>query len=172
MKEEEIKGIYDQYHDMVFRIAFLYFKNEADACDVVQEVFIKLIKQKKCFNDEQHMKAWLMRVTANQCKSILRSFWRKYRSDEQFLHAIAEEHHKDSNLLYAIMKLPKEAGMLLYLHYYEGYKLDEIAKIMQRNASTIRSQTARAKTLLRKQLEKEERVCLQKTNKDYLNKFK
>ena len=58
------------------------------------------------------------------------------------------------------------------MHYYEGYKLDEIAKIMQRNASTIRSKTARAKNLLKKQLEKEERICSQKMNEDYLNKLK
>lgn len=172
MLNEEVKQIYVQYHNMVFRIAFLYFKNEADACDVVQEVFIKLIKQKDFFSDEQHLKAWLMRVTANQCKSISRSFWRKYRIDEQYLYTIAAEEKQNTNFLYAILKLPKEAGLLLYLHYYEGYKLDEIAKIMHRNASTIRSKTARAKNLLKKQLEKEERICSQKTNEDYLNELK
>ncbi len=128
------------------------------------------MKQKNLFHDEQHLKAWLMRVTANQCKSISRSFWRKYRTDEQYLYTIAAEDKQNTNFLYAIFQLPKSS--ITSTCIIMRYMLDEIAKIMQRNASTIRSKTARAKNLLKKQLEKEERICSQKMNEDYLNKLK
>lgn len=166
MKEEETKLFYDRYHDMVFRIAFLFFKNEADACDIVQEVFFRLIKEKKTFKDEQHVKAWLIKVTTNQSKSILRSFWRKKRTDERQLNNYTVNQETFSTLMYALMKLPDDARILLYMHYYEGYQLDEIAKIMQKNASTVRSKVVRARNLLRKELEKEEYICSHSMNEN------
>lgn len=167
MEQNDTKLYYDLFHNMVFRVAFLFFKNEADAYDCVQDVFIKLIKQKKTFKDREHVKAWLLCVTSNHCKSQLRCFWRKNRVDEEYIKEIASTNPMESELLYTLLRLPEKYKDVLYMHYFEGYKLDDIACILHMNPSTVRSRISRARELLKKEMLKEDISCLQKMNEKF-----
>lgn len=154
MKEEwEIKLIIDRYADQIYRLAYLYMHCDADANDIVQEVIIKWLTYKKPFHDEEHEKAWLLRVTHNLCKSNLRLFWRRKRIELSELEEFGFVDHMETDLIYKIATLPERYKIIIYLHYYEGYKEKEIANILQMNESTIRSRMARARALLKCQLE-------------------
>ena len=131
----------EKYSDMVVRIAYQNLKNQADDEDVTQEVFIKLLKQPD-FNDEEHLKAWLIRVTINQCKDLRKSAWFRKRQplDEQW----KPRGEKQLGILDEIWKLPKDDRNVIYLYYYENYTVPEIARILGKNENTISSRLTRA----------------------------
>lgn len=131
---------------MVVRIAYQNLKNQADDEDVTQEVFIKLLKQPD-FNDEEHLKAWLIRVTINQCKDLRKSAWFRKRQplDEQW----KPRGEKQLGILDEIWKLPKDDRNVIYLYYYENYTVPEIARILGKNENTISSRLTRARKKLK-----------------------
>ncbi len=111
------------------------------------------------FADTEHEKAWLIRTAINYCKDVQKSFWKRKRNAydaaaEQMLQSV-QTPSEDREVLQAIWRLPPAHAELLYLHYYEGYSIEEIAVIMHKNASTLRSRLSRAKELLRKELGKD-----------------
>lgn len=135
--------------DTVRRICGLYLKNYADIEDVFQEVFLKFFLNAESFQSEEHQRAWLCRVTFNKCKDLCKSFWRnKVVSIEEM--DIPYENPEQSELIRAVFELPPEYKELVYLHYYEGRTIPEIAEIMQKNVSTVYSQLRRAKALLKR----------------------
>lgn len=142
-----IQNAVSKYLDTVLRIAYQNTQNQADAEDVAQEVFIKLMKQPR-FNDEGHMKAWLIRVTVNQCKDLKKSFWHRntiaISDDRQAAEEPAQEVWAE------IWKLPKDYRNVIYLYYYEGYTVPEIAEILGRNVNTVSSWLTRARKSLKK----------------------
>lgn len=141
-----IQNAVEQYSDMVIRIAYQNLKNQADAEDVTQEVFIKLLKQPK-FNDEDHLKAWLIRVTVNLCKDLRKSAWFRKRQplDEKW----QPHSEKQLGILTEIWKLPKNYRNVIYLYYYENYTVPEIARILGENENTISSRLTRARKKLK-----------------------
>ena len=160
--KREMLELYETYCDMVYRICFLHLKNENDAYDAVQETFLKLMQHKKKFKGEEHAKAWLITTASNHCKDVLKSAWRKKRIDaeEAILENMPDKEYlankeMENAVLDALIQLPEDYKNILYLYYYEGYQLNEIAKMLHRNASTIRSRFSKAKQLLRNHLEKE-----------------
>jgi len=138
--------VVEKYSDMVVRIAYQNLKNQADDEDVTQEVFIKLLKQPD-FNDEEHLKAWLIRVTINQCKDLRKSAWFRKRQplDEQW----KPRGEKQLGILDEIWKLPKDDRNVIYLYYYENYTVPEIARILGKNENTISSRLTRARKKLK-----------------------
>lgn len=142
-----IQNAVSKYLDTVLRIAYQNTQNQTDAEDVAQEVFIKLMKQPR-FNDEGHMKAWLIRVTVNQCKDLKKSFWHRntiaISDDRQAAEEPAQEVWAE------IWKLPKDYRNVIYLYYYEGYTVPEIAEILGRNVNTVSSWLTRARKSLKK----------------------
>lgn len=136
-----IEYVVEKYSDMVVRIAYQNLKNQADDEDVTQEVFIKLLKQPD-FNDEEHLKAWLIRVTINQCKDLRKFAWFRKRQplDEQW----KPRGEKQLGILDEIWKLPKDDRNVIYLYYYENYTVPEIARILGKNENTISSRLTRA----------------------------
>jgi len=138
---------------MVYRVCFLYLKNSADTEDAVQNVFIKLINTTKPFKNDEHEKAWLIRCATNHCKDVLKSAYKK-RTDFDISEDIPDKESEDSHedLLEALMKLPDKYKDCIYLHYYEGYKTDEIAALLNKPGSTIRSHLSEARELLRETL--------------------
>jgi len=154
---DAIETLYRQ-SDMIFRICRLNLKNQADAEDVFQEVFIRLMRFEGTFENEEHQKAWLCRVAINLCKDWQRSFWRRKVSSME-VHAeidnkagaeSAEQH--DLDLLAAVRALPANMRNVMHLHYFEGYSVPEIAVILNRKPNTLYSDMNRARKRLKDEL--------------------
>lgn len=139
--------IYYLHKNSVFGIAFNYTKNNADANDITQEVFMKYYTCKKTFDGDEHIKAWLIRVTVNACKKYLLSSWvkRTVPLDE----AIPFEDNEDSELFEAVMALPRLYRVVVHLHYYEGYSISEITSILGAKEGTIKVRLMRARNMLK-----------------------
>ena len=160
MTNNEMKLLYDKYSGSVYRLAFSYLKNSADAEDIVQEVFMKLFSAELKFPDERSEKAWIMTVTANKCRDMLRSLTYKY-----FHHSVALE---DADLIYetpeesavyhAVMELPPKYRIVIHLYYYEGYSTAETAKIIGISETAVQTRLYRGRNLLKKSLGED--VCV------------
>ena len=139
------------FSDLVYRLAFLYMRNDHDAKDCCQNVFIKLLNYKKQFNDNEHLKAWLIRVTKNECCNFFKSFWKKniQLTAEQIVIINEDDENK---VLEIILKLPVKYKDVLYLHYYEGYKVSEIAEILGLKDTNIKVRLKRGRDMLMKNL--------------------
>lgn len=118
--------IYDKYKNTVYRTAFAYCRNNADAEDITQEVFIKHFQRNRDFSDEQAEKAWLIRVTANRCKDLFKSF--RYRNCTVPLDEVnlIYETPEESVVYHAVMELPAKYRLVIHLYYYEEYSVKEI----------------------------------------------
>lgn len=139
--------------DTVYRIAISYTKTPADADDIVQQTFMKLLTKKVLFTDEEHVKRWLIRVCINECNSLFSSFWRKNVDSIDVMTVEPEFTMQESSELYeAIKELPAKCSIVIYLFYYEGYSSKEIADILHIKEATVRTRLVRARKLLRTQL--------------------
>ncbi len=149
-----------QYADMVYRLAYAQVRNRTDADDIFQEVFIRLVKSKPGFENDEHMKAWLIRVTVNCAKSLWLSSWKKrmvFWEDEQLNRIPAEGAPAGNEALEeALDSLPMKMRRVIHLFYYEEMSVDEIAEALNEKPSTIRSQLSRARKALKKTLTGEE----------------
>jgi RNA polymerase sigma-70 factor (ECF subfamily) len=143
-----------KHENRIFRTALAIMGNKADAEDVMQEVFLKVItesqKQGFAFDSDEHEEAWLTRVTVNQCKSVLRQYkWRRTIPLEDISETHSTDDAEKSALTESINALPPKHRIAIYLFYYEGYSTKEIAEITHQNESTVRSHLARARTKLK-----------------------
>lgn len=152
---EQYTCVVKKYIDTVFRIALNYLKNKADAEDICQNVFLKLLTQKKPFDSEEHLRNWLVRVTINECKSLLRSPWHSRESLEEAVLPPSAFQDGRGDLFYAVMELPAKYRVPLYLHYYEGYSTQEVAKLLSIPKNTVCTRLHRARLLLRACFEEE-----------------
>lgn len=156
---QRFDDLYQKYASMIFRTAYNFLLNKDDAEDIVQEVFIKYFVSNKTFNDDNHEKAWVLTVTANLSKNVLRSKSRQNLElddtikivDHKFDKAITN--HLD--LEEAMKKLTANQRLVIYLFYYEQIPIKNIAKIMKSNENTVKSHLLRAKSKMKTYLEKE-----------------
>lgn len=149
-----ISEIIDKYKDLVYKIAYTMTCNIHDSEDVLQDVFFKFIKTSPNFNDENHEKAWFIRVTINRCKTLLASAW--FKRTLSLNIDIPNDIEKDSekfDLFTSVMNLPSKYKIIIHLYYYEDYSVKEISTILSIKESTIQSQLMRARSILRKNLE-------------------
>ncbi len=155
--QEEILGYYDQYYDMIWRICLMQMGKEEDAYDAVQETFLRLIRKGKVFRDTEHAKAWLIQTAVNYCRDVHKSAWRQHYAGDEGLELLNTETYseRDREVFETLMELPKEQRVILYLYFYEGYSLKEIAGLLKVNASTLRSRFAKAKERMREYLEED-----------------
>lgn len=151
--DEQFTCLARKYIDTVFRVAFNYLKSAADADDATQNVFLKLWKERKPFDSEEHIRNWLIRVTINECKTLLRSPWRNAENIDDYARTLQFETQEHSELFYAVMKLPMKYRMPIYLYYYEGYSTEEISSILSVPRATVATQLRRGRDLLRKILQ-------------------
>lgn len=147
--DEYINRIVKAYSDSLLKTAFAILKSTADAEDVVQEVFIKLIIKQPEFNDKEHEKAWLLRVTINLSRNLLKSSSRKTLPLTEDLPFSDNESYE---LLSIVLSLPERYRTVIHLHYYEGYSIKEIAAITKQPAATVGTQLARGRKMLEKML--------------------
>ena len=139
-----------EHMDMIFRIAFSYLKSREDADDVTQNVLLALYRTDKTFRDREHLKAWLIRVTVNECRKMLRSPWRRRDTPlEEYAGAMPFQDPRDSDLFLAIMAMDVKYRTVIVLYYYEGYSIAEIGKLLGISSGTVGTRLARAREMLK-----------------------
>ena len=148
--DKEITRLYNQYVNMVYQICFLYLKNKADTEDAVQTTFIKLLSEKKPFENDEHVKAWLIRTASNICKNQLKHWWRKNEELDSFNEIGTQD--KVDHTLEALLMLPEKYKTVIYMYYYMGYTSEEIAQILKQKHTTIRSLLSRGRERLKKMI--------------------
>lgn len=151
--EQEVNRAIERYADTVRRICAVYLKNHADTEDVFQDVFFKYYKSSVFFENEEHEKAWIIRVTINACKDTLKSFFRsKTVSLDEIADLPADAPEDLTDVLKAVLSLPEKYRKVVYLHYYEGYTAPQIGEILRKNVNTVYTLLTRSKELLREKL--------------------
>ncbi|MBR1702484.1 MAG: RNA polymerase sigma factor [Lachnospiraceae bacterium] len=155
--EQSYISVVEEFSNLVYRIAYQNLMNVADSEDVVQEVFIKLLRHGESFVDKEHLKAWLLRVTINQCRDFRKMAFRKkessYESLEQFDQSSQEA--EENFVLSELQKLPEIDRNIVYLHYYEGYSLCEIAGVLGKSPNAVNVRLVRARKKLKTILSEE-----------------
>ncbi len=144
---------FKKHSDMVYRLAVARVKNKYDADDILQEVFLRFIKCKDKVENDEHLKALLIRITINCSKSLLTSSWFKRTEPLSETLSVRDEY---SDTLDAVMRLPQKYRTVIHMHYYMGYSVDEMAAILNSKPSTVKSQLHRARKMLKTDLEGEE----------------
>jgi len=154
MSDSEMAELYDRYGSSVYRLAFSYCKNTADAEDITQETFFKRFTSNVSFTDEKSEKAWLMTVAANKCRDMFRSLAYKY-----FYYSVPLEEANltyetpdESAVYHAVMELAPKYRLVIHLYYYEGYSVAETAKIIGKSETAVQTRLYRARKLLKKSL--------------------
>ena len=145
------RQIVEKYFDMIYRLALSQTKNREHADDVVQEVFLRYIKTDKVFDSEEHIKAWLLRVTINCSHNVFSNSWAQ--KTVPISEDIIFDTEEKGDVYYAVMELPQKYRAVIHLFYYEDMSVDEISNTLNINSSTIKSQLSRGRALLRKKLE-------------------
>lgn len=146
-EETGLRQVMERYGDMVYRLALAQTHSSHDADDVFQEVFLRYLRAAPAFREEEHRKAWLLRVTVNCCKKLHGSFWRRHTV--ALSEALPAQNPEEGELLGLLEGLPQKYRAVLHLYYYEGYATEEIAAILGRSPGTVRSQLSRGRALLR-----------------------
>lgn len=149
-----VQDMFNKHADMVYRIARLHMKNHQDSEDIVQDVFVILIREIKAgkvFESAEHEKAWLIVTTGNLCKNRLREKRRSELPLEDYDHLPAMDRER-FYLYEAILALPDNYKSAVYLFYYEGYRTEEIAGMLHERPATIRAWLSRARKQLKKEL--------------------
>ena len=151
---DEIEKTLEQYGDMLYRLAVIILKNESDAEDVVQETILKLYQKSPHFRDEEHKKAWLIRVATNQCRDLLRFRARHPQIEEEQLAKISIE-SPDGGILEALSDLPEKFRIVLTLYYVHECSVKEIARVIRRTPSAVKMRLQKGRTLLEEKYREE-----------------
>jgi RNA polymerase sigma factor (sigma-70 family) len=131
----------------------MFMKNRPDTEDMVQNTFIRLMKDKTVFESEEHEKAWLIRTATNLCKDHFKHWWSKTVSINNAAEVAVEQPFSMDGHLEKVLALPSRYKTAIYLYYYEGYSTVEIAKIMKKDPSTIRGYLHSGRKLLKMEME-------------------
>lgn len=140
---------FTQYTNTVYRVAVHNTRCKSDAEDVTQEVFVKLLESSKKFKDGEHLKAWLIRVTINECRTLMRKYSRETEQSAEIADCAV---YDGDSVLEAVKALPENYRNAIYLHYYEGYTAKEIGKILDSKENTVLSWLSRGRAALRKEM--------------------
>ncbi len=155
-KKDCVENIVKKYSDTVYKLAFARMRIKEDADDVFQEVFLNYIKNAPEFENDEHEKSWFIRVTLNCCKDVWRA---RQRCDsvsfDECEDVCDNTLSPDVSLENALAKIGDEERTLIHLYYYEGYKCNEIAKMLGKNAASVRMTLTRARRALKKYMEED-----------------
>ena len=149
---QAFEQLVDEYSDMIYRIAYQNLRSSYDAEDIMQDVFLSLLKSNAGFSDNTHIKAWLIKVTVNKCIDFKKSA--RYRTTVTLDEQAARYDSEELGVMDEIFKLPEEDRNIIYLYYYEGYTIAEIAQILGKKQNTVNSKLQRARKKLQSLLKK------------------
>lgn len=147
--DKDITQVYEKYADMVYRICFMMLKNESETEDATQNVFIKLLNYGKELKSDEHLKAWLIVTAKNECKNMLKHWWRQKTVDMDSVSETAYFDKPEDGIIEKVKNLPDKYKIPIYLHYYEGYSTEEISVMLNINHSTVRGQLATGRKKLK-----------------------
>lgn len=145
-----------QYGPAVFRLAYARTGSRADAEDIMQEVFVRLLRAGPDFADRAHARAWLLRVAANCANDWFRAPWR--RREGPLTDSLPAPEHEDGGVVEAVLALPAKYRTAVHLYYYEELSVAEIAKITGKSESAVKSRLFRARAMLREALKEDDDV--------------
>ncbi len=154
LHKNDVAVAYDEYADMLYRLALTHLQNTEDAADAVQDVFVKYMHRKPVFKDREHERAWFIRVTVNCCHDKHRR--RKVR-DALSLEAVGDIAHEadgvDRDTLFTLMKslesVEHKCRDAIVLHYLEGLSVDETAKALGISVSAVKMRLSRGRDALK-----------------------
>lgn len=149
--ENKVIDVYERHIDMVYRICLSMTGNQQDSEDIAQMVFITLMERNQAFMNTEHEKAWLIVTAKNKCIDLHRKWWKKrvVQFGSSSMEWFGADTIQYSELEDALQKLSSTHRLLLYLHYYEGYKLAEIASMLSLSLNTVKTKMRSAKKRLR-----------------------
>ncbi len=147
--QAEAERLVHTYSDLILRLSYTYLKSTHDAEDICQTVFLKLLTGGPAFDSPAHEKAWIIRATANACKDVLRSAFRQRTVALEAAASAAAPEAPDSEVLEAVMALPENYREAVYLHYFEGYSIREIAALLGRSEAAVSAHLSRGRHKLR-----------------------
>lgn len=158
MRQAETNGraemILTRFGDSILRYAYTYLHNMSDAEEVLQDTLVQFLKTAPEFESENHEKAWLLRVAANLSKNRIR--YNKLRETDELNDELAAEEREDLSFVWeAVKSLPVKYREVIHLFYHEGYQTAQIAKVLGRNESTVRSDLRRGREKLKEVLKGE-----------------
>lgn len=143
----------EAYADPILRLCLTYSLSREDAQDICQDIFLSLLEDNRQFEDGEHEKAFVLRCAINACKDLLKSAGRRRNVPIEAAERVSAPQEEDSGLAELIRALPRHYGAAVYLFYYEGYSLDEIARLCACTPAAARKRLSRARKLLAKKLE-------------------
>ena len=140
----------------IYRLAYARTGSRADAEDIMQEVFVRLLRAGPDFADRAHARAWLLRVAANCANDWFRAPWR--RREGPLTDSLPAPEHEDGGVVEAVLALPAKYRTAVHLYYYEELSVAEIAKITGKSESAVKSRLFRARAMLREALKEDDDV--------------
>lgn len=152
--ELTVEQVFLQYRHTVYRLAVVRLGNAAMAEDVVQEVFLRYLRKAPAFHDEEHRKAWLLRVTVNCCRTAATTAWMRHTVPMEDTLTVTMD--DPSGVWEAVQTLPTAQRVAIHLHYYEGYGVREIAALTSTREATVKTRLHRAREALRLLLDTKE----------------
>ena len=153
---QPVQQLIQLYQNNLFTAAFNICQNQMDAEDAVQETFVQYYTSRKEFENEQHIRAWLLRVVINKAKNINRTFWKKNKcSLEDYMETLSFPDSQSRDLFEEVMKLPDKYRIVIHLFYYEDYLVREIAEILKLSESNVKVRLSRGRALLKDSLKEE-----------------
>ncbi|MCM1253702.1 MAG: RNA polymerase sigma factor [Clostridium sp.] len=158
MTRQVFETYFKEQYSLVYRVAFMQMKSHADAEDVVQEVFVRLLKYQPQFEDKEHERAWFIRTAINICKDIIKSKWHSTTVSIDKIPEAEKEHFqlplmKADETLWSVLELPEKYRDCLYFFYYEDYSVKEIAGLLGIPENTVKTNLKRGRDALKKALD-------------------
>lgn len=148
-REERAGYLVERYADMVTRIGYTWFNNLYDAQDICQNVLFKAIERQEGFDTPESERAWILRVAVNECKNLKKSAWLRHTVSLEEGAAVELPVEEDGGLLELVQRLPGKYREAVYLHYYEGYPVKEVAALLGRSPALVSTHLARARGKLK-----------------------
>ena len=152
--ENEFEAKYNEYGNMLYKIAFLYLGNASDTEDVLQDIFTKYLCGKYKFKNSEHEKAWFIRVTQNKCLDYLKKSGRKNECiDDVTVTATYKDEDLEQDVIAKVIALPEKYKSAIILFYYNDYTVEEISKTLKISKSAVKKRLQRGRDILKLELE-------------------
>ena len=151
---DDAETVVRTYGDTLFRLCLVMLSSDADAEDAVQETIMKYLRKAPCFEEPSHQKAWLITVAKNECRDMLRARRRHPQLSLTCLEDVSFD-AADSGILDALMSLPEKYRLVLVLYYVEEYRIEDIARIIDRSPSAVKMRLQKGRKLLDEKYRKE-----------------